>query len=265
MKMLLIVVGVVALTLSEAFKLQTPHKSLRSKQRKLSAVPEWLTEENVNEEMSENTLTVRFINTISGKDVVVNGVKEGSNLLFIGDSAGVKLPRACRTGLCGSCTCEVKDPAAIATATNPRDGFATLRACSTKCYIPEGLDEMVVDVRRMKGTTTIKSGKGGVDVEVIETAANPLERFAGDWELEFKPKWELAREMGSGINVKAGQKACPSCSGTGRVMCYACLGGGSVKMENGNFCQCATCVGSQTVGCGYCNASGVQAKKTKKL
>jgi ferredoxin len=95
------------------------------------------------------TIRVRFINTATGKDVVVENVPAGSNLLAVGDNAGVRLPRACRTGLCGSCTCDLKDPAAIATKTNPREGFATIRACSTKCFVPEGLEEMVIDVHRM--------------------------------------------------------------------------------------------------------------------
>lgn len=93
-------------------------------------------------------MTLRFINTPSGKDVVTQ-VEYGSNLLLEGDRAGVKLPRACRTGLCGSCTCELQDPLAIATKTNPRDGFATIRACSVKCFIPDGMTEMIVDVSRM--------------------------------------------------------------------------------------------------------------------
>ena len=71
-------------------------------------------------------VTVRFINTVSGKEVVAV-VEQGSNLLFVGDQAGIKLPRSCRTGLCASCTCEVQDPMAVATASNPRDGFATIR------------------------------------------------------------------------------------------------------------------------------------------
>lgn len=115
------------------------------------SVPDWLQEgSTTGEEDFIPTIKVRFINTVSGKDVVVEDVPIGSNLLAVGDSAGVKLPRACRTGLCGSCTCEVKDPLAIATSTNPRDGFATIRACSTKCFVPNGLDEMVVDVYRMQ-------------------------------------------------------------------------------------------------------------------
>ena len=91
------------------------------------------TTENEQVEM----VTVRFINTVSGKDVVTT-VPAGYNLLVAGDEAGVKLPRACRTGLCGSCTCEVKDPAAIVTSSNPRAGFATIRACSAKCFVPSG-------------------------------------------------------------------------------------------------------------------------------
>jgi hypothetical protein len=43
------------------------------------------------------TVTVRFINTVLGKDVVTT-VPIGSNLLVVGDKCGVSLPRACRTG-----------------------------------------------------------------------------------------------------------------------------------------------------------------------
>ena len=121
----------------------------------------------------------------------MEGVQAGSNLLLVGDNAGVNLPRACRTGLCGSCTCEVKDPQAIATNTNPRDGFATLRACSTKCFVPDGLDEMVVDVYRLQGKAPRAARAEGAD---IMEKTNPTARFSGNWELDFKPNWELARD-----------------------------------------------------------------------
>lgn len=29
----------------------------------------------------------------------------------VGDRAGVSIPRACVTGICGTCTCDLKDPA----------------------------------------------------------------------------------------------------------------------------------------------------------
>jgi ferredoxin len=123
----------------------------KSLHRTHMSVPDWLQgSEGPNAEQIPSTITVRFINTVNGKDVVVDDVPMGSNLLAVGDKAGVKLPRACRTGLCGSCTCDVKDPLAIATPTNSRDGFATIRACSTKCFVPDGLEEMVVDVHRMQ-------------------------------------------------------------------------------------------------------------------
>ena len=60
------------------------------------------------------------------------------------------------SGLCGSCTCEVKDPAAI-------DGFATIRACSANVFVPPGEQEMIVDVYRLRqgqvGGLGTKGGK----------------------------------------------------------------------------------------------------------
>lgn len=70
---------------------------------RLKAVPEWTTGNGIelnNDEFGNPIpmVTVRFINTVSGNDVVAV-VEQGSNLLFVGDQAGVKLPRSCRTGL----------------------------------------------------------------------------------------------------------------------------------------------------------------------
>lgn len=125
----------------------------------------------IDSEYVEPMITVRFINTVGGKDVVTV-VEQGSNLLFIGDQAGVKLPRSCRTGLCASCTCEVQDPQAVATASNPRDGYATIRACSTKCYVPPGMEEMIVDVYRMQLSKKVvrRSSEGTTIVEVEKEA-----------------------------------------------------------------------------------------------
>jgi len=116
------------------------------------SVPEWLQvgDSGPEEFVPPSKITVRFINTPSGEDVVVKDVDEGQNLLFIGDHAGVKIPRACRNGLCGTCICQVQDPSAIASESNPREGFATVRACSSKCFIPEGMTEMVVDVQNIR-------------------------------------------------------------------------------------------------------------------
>eukprot|EP01035_Chromulina_nebulosa_P020410 gene20410-26487_t len=168
-----------------------------------------------------------------GKDIV-GEVLQGDNLLAVGDRLGVKLPRACRTGLCGSCTCDIQDPNAIATTTNPRDGYATTRACSTKCFVPEGMNEMV----------------------------DPMARFSGDWEKEFRPQWELAKSKPLGLGQVGGasdpkSKSCNKCSGTSRVICYACSGLGLTFMD-GKKTQCFVCVGAKTVGCGYCRGTGIR-------
>lgn len=199
------------------------------------AVPEWLVDGPMKSSGDEDMglITVRFVNTVSGKDVVTQ-VEPGSNLLMAGDNCGVKLPRACRTGLCGSCTCEIKDPEAISTATNPRDGYATIRACSTKCFVPQGMDEMVIDVYRMQNRAvekeTVSAGGGAASGGAGYT--DPMARFSGtsesnvsssphlyatishqykrlvyvgNWEKEFRPQWELEKSqlalMGGQVGV----------------------------------------------------------------
>ena len=126
--------------------------------------------------MNVPLVNVRFINTRSGKDVITN-VPLGANLLTVGDQAGISLPRACRTGLCGSCTCEVKDPAAI-------DGYATIRACSANVFVPSGESEMIVDVYRMRegqvGGLGRKGGAAnGAEADDIVAFTDPMARFAG--------------------------------------------------------------------------------------
>lgn len=51
-----------------------------------------------------------------------------------------------------------------------REGFQTIRACSTLVKLPPGCDEMVVDVYRMKKKSS--SSPGLPD-------SNPMERFSG--------------------------------------------------------------------------------------
>ena len=200
------------------------------------AVPEWLVDGPMKSSGDEDMglITVRFVNTVSGKDVVTQ-VEPGSNLLMAGDNCGVKLPRACRTGLCGSCTCEIKDPEAISTSTNPRDGYATIRACSTKCFVPQGMDEMIIDVYRMQNRAVEKESvsAGGGAASGGAGYTDPMARFSGssdrdrtntssphpystlsykynpsitlrsyytlisvgNWEKEFRPQWELEKSQ----------------------------------------------------------------------
>jgi ferredoxin len=225
-----------------------------------------------------NLITVRFVNTVGGRDVVVQ-VEPGSNLLAVGDNNGVALPRACRTGLCGSCTCEVQDPEAIKTATNPRDGFATIRACSTKCFVPEGMNEMVVDVYRMRARAEAKAGAGaggaGAGAAAAAAYVDPMARFSGNWEKEFRPQWELEKsqlammgQQGQGQGQVGGasdprSRSCKKCGGLGRVKCYNCDGSGKVLMGNAasQLFQCPICVGQLSCGCGSCRGTGISMKK----
>lgn len=165
------VIGVLLAGIVSGNSLHTSSSFIRPRPQRLAAVPEWTTSDGINPPMESEVpmVTVRFINTVNGKDVVAV-VEQGSNLLFVGDQAGVKLPRSCRTGLCASCTCEVQDPMAIATVSNPRDGFATIRACSTKCYVPGGMNEMVVDVYRMQNRVPVKSRGATSNAGLAEAA-----------------------------------------------------------------------------------------------
>jgi len=238
--------------------------------RKLS-VPEW-TQNGANyvegNDGSIEMLKVRFINTPTGKDVVIEA-EVGSNLLNVADKCGINLPRECSTGLCGSCTCEVQDPEAIKTNTNPRDGFATIRACSSKCSVPAGMNEMVVDVGRMrKSVKRIGSNNDSKDVIVEDNDNDPMARFSGNWEKEFRPQWETAAlnaklgkgQVGGAFNPKA--NICGKCSGVGRLSCYLCKGSGQIRMgDNNQTIQCSICVGMTTVGCGFCRGTGMLSLK----
>lgn len=315
--------AVVALVVisSSASAFQTALRSYHRFNTKVHEVPRWLRgDSGADVALQIDTLTVRFINTPTGKDVIVPDVEAGSNLLAVGDKVGIQLPRACRTGLCGSCTCEVIDPNAVKTETNPKAGYATVRACSTRCFLPDGLTEMVVDVKRMRkikkriGRGAEKESTGDEDDEDFDGTmvsysphkttlicrftntllqSDPMSRFGDNWEVDFKPSWELPTNVGADgsrriLNSKSttvcyltisnvnrvitrmssasSQKLCTSCNGSGRVQCYACKGSGTVMVDDHHGShQCFTCVGIRTCGCGYCRGTGMVNKKSGKF
>jgi len=160
-------------------------------------------------------------------------------------------------------------PGAIATTPSQKDGYVTIRACSSTCFVPEGMTEMVIDVQRMRNMSERK--KNSTAKPGAETSADyidPMARFSGDWEREFKPTWEMNKELDlkskAIVNALAnGKVSCQKCKGVGRVPCYACNGSGRLSMGTigGKPKQCSTCVGMHTVGCGYCRASGLIAKR----
>lgn len=140
-----------------------------------------------------DAVTVRFVNTPEGPDVVISAAP-GESLLAVGDTAGLRIPRACRTGVCNSCICDLRDPGwDLSQPEDPnappgfRPGHRIIRACNSKVAAqPEG-GEMVVDVHRMREMASVapdsKGGKG-------KTAPDSMARFSEDWENDYKPDYK---------------------------------------------------------------------------
>jgi len=177
--------------------------------------------------LSRGEVAVRFINApgrypSDGTNDIIAAAQPGENLLKVGDSVGgkralrvplvlgnawcspptladtatrtpcaaapptVKLPRGCMTGLCGSCTCDIEEPSVGADY-----GFrAIARACSTTVAVPEGCEEMVVDVYRMINN----KGKPKED---------PMARFnkMDDPNEGFKARWDLPQGASTDCGV----------------------------------------------------------------
>lgn len=170
---------------------------------------------------------MRFINTPSGEDVVAAAFP-GDPLLRVGDGVGVQIPRACQSGLCGSCTCDVVDASADG-------GSQTVRACQTSVASPDGGAEMVVDVSRMrdfKGKQRDPMARfDNLDTEYVAGAAP---RMRG-----------MLREV-----------ECDECGAKGDVECLACDGHGVVE-EGGTF-ECTLCAGTGYVRCADCQGTGIR-------
>ena len=124
----------------------------------------------------EGMVDVRFTNTKNLVDVRTS-VPEGTNLLNVGDAHGIKIPRACRNGLCGTCICDV-----VNEDTGER---TTIKACSTTLQRPVDGDEIVVDLFRMRK---------GADHDVM---VNSMRRFDDGWENEFVPDYKARGVVGS--------------------------------------------------------------------
>lgn len=53
--------------------------------------------------------------------------------------AGVKIPTACKTGICGTCTTDLEDP----NGKSYRPGFQVVRACVTPVSLPQPLPYLI--------------------------------------------------------------------------------------------------------------------------
>ncbi|KAI0562968.1 Ferritin-2 [Gracilaria domingensis] len=168
-------------------------------------------------------IAVRFINTPSGQTVIA-AASVGDNLLKVGDSVNLHIPRGCQTGVCGSCTCDVLDP------TSP-DGRQTVRACQTGAIPTDGSNELVVDVARMKTASKAK---------------NPMSRFE-NLDTEY-----VARAPPKVKGAFTRTVECRECETEGVIECYACDGDGE---EEGFIC--ALCAGTGKLRCGDCQGTGM--------
>lgn len=131
---------------------------------------------------------------------MIAAAKPGDGLLKVGDSVGIHIPRSCQTGLCGSCTCDVLDATAD-------DGRQVIRACQAGVFIPDGGQELVVDVERMKNAKKRK---------------DPLSRFE-NLDTEYVAGASPKRR---GLKMKNVTVTCETCDGTGHITCYNCDGSG---------------------------------------
>ncbi|KAA8498266.1 hypothetical protein FVE85_5851 [Porphyridium purpureum] len=171
-------------------------------------------------------IAVRFINTPSGKDIVA-AAKPGDNLMAVGDSVDLRIPRGCQTGLCGACTCELEDP-------EWAGGSQLIRACSTAVVLAKGSDEMVIDVSRM--TTQKQRGR-----------KDPFGRFENV---------DTAYVAGAAPKSLSGSGPCGYCKGTGQHSCPDCDGSGICAVDETYECQ--ICMGGGVVRCAECQGVGAR-------
>lgn len=215
------------------------HVNLRQTVRSCGIEPKTTTpageqEENSKQDSSTSydlgpgEIAVRFINNPEGDDVIAVA-EQGDALFRVGDANGARIPRACRSGLCGTCTVDILGLGET----------QTVRACQTMVVAPTEGNELIVDMQRVK--TARRSGR------------NPMSRFE-NLDTEYvagAPPRSMAAS-----NVK---KSCTSCDATGDIICYHCDGTGSEEEDD---YLCSLCAGSGSLRCADCQGTGmVQMKR----
>mmetsp|Transcript_30087 Transcript_30087/g.36746 ORF Transcript_30087/g.36746 Transcript_30087/m.36746 type:complete len:326 (-) Transcript_30087:80-1057(-) len=171
----------------------------------MSAVKAAVKQSEAAEEEEERLIPVRFVNFDTHNPLRQKTVHaaEGTNILKISDEAGVRIPRQCRSGLCGSCTADVKDPT---WEDGDRAGYQTVRTCLAGAMLPAGCEEMVIDCYRLVDTAApgevTAGGPGAAAASTrVSTAAPSMKNFEDGWEADFVPDYMSGGRAGSEITV----------------------------------------------------------------
>lgn len=202
----------------EAFKLEL-HS--RNPSEYPIRAPEWFirqrNERNKDYVLKPGEIAVRFINTPTGKDIVV-AAKPTENLMEVADSVGLKIPRFCETGVCGTCTAELEDLSSV-------DGRVAIRPCCTDVYLPTGCDEMVVDVFHCRNRSSVFD----LEEEVLQSE----KRFMRECSTCLGQGTVVCSPCdGTGIlQQNETEELCCYCMGRKISLCADCQGKGLVKTE----------------------------------
>ncbi|GJQ09419.1 hypothetical protein GpartN1_g1210.t1 [Galdieria partita] len=184
--------------------------------------PEWFiklrNERKRDYELKPGEIAVRFINTPTGEDIVV-AARPTENLMDVADSVGLKIPRYCETGVCGTCTAELEDLSSV-------DGRVAIRPCCTDVHLPTGCDEMVVDVFHCRNFSSV------VDYaeEVLLSERRLIRECTNCFGQGTVPCFPCG---GSGILLldNSAEELCSYCMGRRITLCADCQGKGLIKVQ----------------------------------
>jgi hypothetical protein len=185
---------------------------------------------------SNAPVRVRFINTPSGLDLETFA-PPGSIILGVADELGLRIPRGCTSGVCGACTCDMVHQALPG-------GRQTVRVCSTRVATFPGIDEIVIDVYRMKENATREAMQGAAP-----TALSRFDNIDFEYKAGAPPQVIL-----SPTNPFTRQRTvrCEKCKGSGKHLCEACQGSGLSRPD----LMCYICVGLRRTRCAECQGTG---------
>ncbi|KAF6002749.1 hypothetical protein F1559_002804 [Cyanidiococcus yangmingshanensis] len=193
-------------------------------------------EPDTEPDSASTMVKVRFINTPSGLDLET-AARPGSIILAVADELGLRIPRGCTSGVCGACTCDMVHPALPG-------GRQTVRVCSTRVSTFPGIDDIVIDVYRMKESATREALQGAAP-----TGMSRFENIDFDYKAGAAPQVILSP---TSPFTRQRTVRCEKCKGTGKHICEACQGSGLSSPD----LMCYICVGLRRTRCAECQGTG---------